>query len=72
MRVKLNFFGGPIDGAEVGLSVEDPKDLPEALIFPEDDEWNLWHGTPVAYALLTAGPVRAHGRWEAKYERTDL
>lgn len=35
--MKVKFFGGPCDGAEIKVH----KEIPKTLVFPEQDSWGL-------------------------------
>jgi hypothetical protein len=36
--MRVRFFGGPLDGAEV----EHDEDLPPVLVFPDHDSWDIF------------------------------
>ena len=57
--MKIKFYYGPVDGAEVLEKNREPDDLPEVLVLPKDDEWGVWNGVPVTYTMshVRFGPM---------------
>ena len=49
--LRIKFFYGPLDGAEVTDRTLRSEDLPSTLVLPRDDQWDLWKGAEVSYML---------------------
>lgn len=57
--MKIKFYYGPVDGAEVLEKNLTPDELPETLVLPQDDQWSLWQGEPITYLMshVRFGPM---------------